>query len=92
MPNHNGNLCIAGHNYKNSMMFSKIDELNINDSIYISDLNKNKLEYVVYDKYTTKENDLDCTKETTKIEITLITCNKNNNNKRVVIKAKVKET
>lgn len=92
MPNHNGNLCIAGHNYKNSMMFSKIDELNINDSIYISDLTKNKLEYIIYDKYTTEENDLTCTQETNNIEITLVTCNKNNNNKRVVIKAKVKET
>ena len=74
------------------MMFSKINELNINDSIYISDLNKNKLEYLVYDKYSTKENDLSCTKETNNIEITLITCNKNNNNKRTVIKAKVKES
>ena len=72
-------------------MFSRIEELNVNDSIYISDLNKNKLEYVVYNKYTTKENDLSCTKETNNIEITLITCNKNNSNKRVIVKAKVKE-
>lgn len=72
------------------MMFSKIDTLNINDSIYISDLNKNKLEYTVYDKYTTDEDDLNCTQETNDIEVTLITCNKNNNKKRVVIKAKVK--
>ena len=72
-------------------MFSKIDELDKNDSIYISDLNKNKLEYTVYGKYSTTENDLSCTKETNDIEITLITCNKNNNNKRIVIKAKVKE-
>ena len=48
MPNHNGNLCIAGHNYKNSLMFSKIEELKINDSIYISDLNKNRIEYIIY--------------------------------------------
>lgn len=72
------------------MMFSKIDTLNINDSIYISDLNKNKLEYTVYDKYTTDEDDLNCTQETNNIEVTLITCNKNNNKKRVVVKAKVK--
>ena len=71
-------------------MFSKIDTLNINDSIYISDLNKNKLEYTVYDKYTTDEDDLNCTQETNNIEVTLITCNKNNNKKRVVVKAKVK--
>lgn len=73
------------------MMFSKIDELNANDKIYISDLNENKLEYIVYNKYNTKESDLSCIQETKNTEITLITCNKNNNNKRVVIKAKVKE-
>ncbi len=91
MPNHNGNLCIAGHNYKNSLMFSKIEELKINDSIYISDLNKNRIEYIIYDKYSTKGNDLTCTKQANGIEVTLITCNKNNNSKRVIIKAKMKE-
>ncbi len=73
------------------MMFSKIDELNIGNSIYISDLNKNRLEYIVYNKYTTKEDNLDCTESSNSVEVTLITCNKNNNNKRVVIKAKKKE-
>lgn len=73
------------------MMFSRIDELNIDDKLYISDLNKNKLEYVIYSKYITSENDLTCTTNTNNIEVTLITCNKNNNNKRIVIKAKVKD-
>ena len=53
-------------------MFSRIEELKINDSIYISDLNKNKLEYIVYSNYTTKENDLSCTKQTNNIEINYI--------------------
>lgn len=74
------------------MMFSRLDELKINDSIYITDLNKNKMEYKVYKSYTTKESDLSCTEETNNIEVTLITCNKNNNNKRTVIKAKMKES
>ncbi len=74
------------------MMFSKLDKLNKNDSVFISDLNKNKLEYIVYDKYTTNEKDISCTKKTSNIEVTLITCNSNNNNKRIVIKAKMKET
>ena len=73
------------------MMFSRLDELDIGDSVYISDLNKNKLEYVIYNKYNTNENDLSCINETNNIEITLITCNKNNNNKRTVVKAKMKE-
>ena len=74
------------------MMFSKLDKLNKNDSVFISDLNKNKLEYIVDDKYTTNEKDISCTKKTSNIEVTLITCNSNNNNKRIVIKAKMKET
>lgn len=90
LPNRIGNLCIAGHNYKNSLMFSKLHLLTINDSIYITDLNNTKLEYVVYDKYKIKENNLECTKNSKNIELTLITCNSNNNSERVVIKAKVK--
>ena len=91
LPNHTGNLCIAGHNYKNTMMFSKIDELNINDTIYISDLKQNRLKYIVYNKFDTKENDFSVTSNSNNTEITLITCNKNNNKKRVIIKAKMKE-
>lgn len=91
LPNRNGNLCIAGHNYKNSMMFSNLDKLNINDSIYITDLNNVKLEYIVYKKFKVKENNLDCTKSTADTQITLITCNNRNNQERIVIKAKVKE-
>ena len=91
LPNKIGNLCIAGHNYKNNMMFSKLNELQINDKIFISDLNKNKLEYTVYTKYTATENDWSCASDSNNIEITLITCNNSNNTKRIVIKAKVTE-
>lgn len=91
LPNRNGNMCIAGHNYKNSMMFSKLYKLNINDSIFISDLNNVRLEYSIYQKFKVKENNLDCTKATPDTQITLITCNNTNNNERIVIKAKVKE-
>lgn len=89
LPNRIGNLCIAGHNYKNSLMFSKLYLLNINDSIYITDLNNTKLEYIVCDKYNVKENNLECIKISSKIELTLITC-ANNNSERLIIKAKVK--
>lgn len=91
LPNRNGNLCIAGHNYKNSMMFSKLYKLNINDSIFITDLNNVKLEYIIYEKSKIKENNLDCTRNTSDIQITLITCNDTNNKERIVVKAKVKE-
>lgn len=90
LPNRNGNLCIAGHNYKNTLMFSNLHKLNINDSIYITDLNNTKLEYLVYDKFKVKESNLTCIQSSNNVEITLITCNSNNNNERIVIKAKVK--
>lgn len=90
LPNRIGNLCIAGHNYNNTLMFSKLNKLEIGDSIYITDLNNTRLEYIVYNKYKVSENNLSCTKNNNNIEITLITCNENNNSERVVIKAKVK--
>lgn len=90
LPNRVGNMCIAGHNYNNTLMFSKLNKLNIGDSIYISDLNNTKLEYVIYNKFRVKQNNLNCTENTNNVEITLITCNDNNNSERLVIKAKVK--
>lgn len=91
LPNRTGNLCIAGHNYKNSMMFSKLYQLNTSESIFITDLNNVKLEYIIYDKFKVKENNLSCISNSNNLEITLITCNDNNNSERIVIKAKVKE-
>lgn len=90
LPNRVGNMCIAGHNYNNTLMFSKLNKLNIGDSIYISDLNNIKLEYVIYNKFRVKQNNLNCTENTNDVEITLITCNENNNSERIVIKAKVR--
>jgi len=90
LPNRIGNLCIAGHNYKNNLMFSKLHLLNIGESIYIEDLNNTKLEYIIYNKFIVDENNLDCMQNTNNIEITLITCNNRNNNERLVIKAKMK--
>lgn len=91
-PNRIGNLCIAGHNYKNNSMFSQLSKLNFGDSIYITDLNNTKLEYTIYDVYTVNENNLDCMNDTKNVEITLITCNNLNNYQRRIIKAKVKGT
>lgn len=91
LPNRVGNLCIAGHNYRNSMMFSKLYKLNINDSIFITDLNNVRLEYIIYEKYKVNEDNLNCINNTQDIQITLITCNEYNNSERIVVKAKVKE-
>lgn len=90
LPNRIGNMCIAGHNYNNTLMFSKLNKLEIGDSIYITDLNNSKLEYVIYNKFRVKQNNLNCTKNSSDVEVTLITCNVNNNSERIVVKAKVK--
>lgn len=90
LPNRIGNMCLAGHNYKNNLMFSKLYVLDVGDTIYITDLNNTKLEYTIYDKLKVKENNLDCTEPSSEIELTLITCNTSNNSERVVLKAKVK--
>lgn len=90
LPNRIGNMCIAGHNYNNTLMFSKLSKLNIGDSIYITDLNNSRLEYIIYSKFKVKQNNLNCTEDTNNVEITLITCNESNNSERIVVKAKVK--
>jgi len=88
MPNMIGNLCIAGHNYDDNRFFGKLYELNIGDSILISDLNGNIVTYNIYKKYEILASDTTCTNQNTlgRKEITLITCNNQNKN-RLVIKA-----
>ena len=89
MPNEIGNLCIAGHNYVDYKFFSRLNELKINDTITIYDLQGNYIEYKIYDKYETKPDDVSCTFQDTNNTriVTLITCN-NVNGKRLVIHAK----
>lgn len=89
MPNEVGNLCIAGHNYVDYKFFSRLNELQINDRISIFDLNGNKVDYKIYNKYEIKPSDTSCTFQDTDglRVITLVTCN-NVNGKRLVIHAK----
>ncbi len=88
-PNEIGNLCLVGHNYKNSKFFSKVPNLNIGDIIEIKDLSGTTLEYAVYDKFIVEPDDVACTSQLTdgKKEITLITCT-NDNKQRHIIKAR----
>lgn len=88
-PNEVGNLCIAGHNYKNSKFFSKVPTLKNGDKVEITDLGGNTVKYAVYDKYIVNPDELECTSQLTngKKEITLITCT-NDNKKRYIIKAR----
>ena len=71
-----GNTVIAGHNYRNRTFFSKINQLKSGDSIYITDTDKKKVEYIVYKIYTTGSEDNSYWDRDTKgaMEISLSTC------------------
>ena len=87
-PKINGNICIAGHNYNNSMFFSNLFLLNTNDNIYLYDNSGQKYVYKVFKSYEVNESDLSPIfdyNQSSK-ELTLITCNNLNLN-RLVIKA-----
>ena len=88
-PNEIGNLCIAGHNYRNKKFFSKVPTLVVGDKIEITDLSNNTISYVIYDKYTVAPDDMRCLDQVTngKKIITLITCT-NDSKQRVIVKAK----
>lgn len=88
-PKVNGNICIAGHNYNNSMFFSNLSLLNEDDKIYLYDNSNNKYIYTVFNLYEVKESDLSPIFDYnySSKELTLITCNNMNLN-RIIIKAK----
>ena len=88
-PNEIGNLCIAGHNYRNTKFFSKVPTLENGDIIEITDLSGNTITYAVYDKFIVNPDELECTSQLTggRREITLITCT-NDNKQRHIIKAR----
>ena len=86
-PNEVGNLCIVGHNYKNSKFFSKVPSMVVGDIVEITDLSGKTLKYQAYDIYTVDPSDTRCTSQLTqgKKEVTLITCT-NDTKQRVVVK------
>lgn len=89
LPNKIGNLCIVGHNYKNSKFFSKVPTLENGDIIEIKDLTGVVLKYSVYDKVIVDPEDVSCTSQLTngRKEVTLITCT-NDTKQRYIIKAR----
>lgn len=93
LPNELGNLCIAGHNYVDYKLFSRLNELEKNDVVQIYDYTGNKIDYIIYDKYEVEVDDLSCTSQSVgnKRILTLLTCN-NVNGTRIVVKAKEKGT
>ena len=89
-PNEVGNFCIVGHNYRNSLFFSKVPTLENGDSIEITDNYGRKVNYIVYDKHVVSEDNTKDTSQVThgKREITLITCTNESNANRYIIKAR----
>lgn len=81
-----GNAVIAGHNYRSSKMFSKLTTLNDGDSIFITDISGQKLEYKVYNNYTADESDFSYATRATNgaTEISLTTCTTNSKTRTVV--------
>ena len=88
-PNEVGNLCIAGHNYKNDKFFSNVSELDTGDIIKITDTSGTTLSYSVYDMYVVDPEDTSCTSQLTdgKKIVTLITCT-DDNEQRYIVQAK----
>lgn len=84
----NGNICIAGHNYDNSMFFSKISDLNIGDEIFIFSNNGKQYIYKVTDIYEVNSSDLSPIFDYSEFEktLTLVTCNNITSN-RIILRA-----
>ena len=87
--NEYGNISLAGHNNYNGTMFGKNKDLRVKDTIILTDLTGRKIEYEIYEIFTTDPNDTSIleTEDKTKREVTLITC-KNGRANRLIIKAK----
>lgn len=88
-PNEVGNFCIVGHNYRNSLFFSKVPTLENGDIIHITDLTGRTIEYRIYNKYEVEPTDVTCTTQLTngQKEVTLITCTNDSQN-RVIVKGR----
>ena len=83
-----GNLSIAGQNNYDGTMFGKTKNLEVGDSIELTDLNKHTISYQIYRKFVTDPNDISIlkTEDNSIREVTLITCT-NGNKERLILKA-----
>ena len=87
-PNEVGNFCIAGHNYITKNMFHDLKKLENEDTILLTGLEGEKVQYRVYVIETVAPNETQCLSQKTngKIELTLITCT-TDSSKRIIVKA-----
>ena len=84
-----GNYTMAGHNNKDGTMFGKTKYLEIGDTIKMTDLSLNTVEYEIFKIYTIDPDDVTCVEsiEPGTREITLITCTNGHKN-RLITKAR----
>ncbi|MCI9063090.1 MAG: sortase [Clostridia bacterium] len=88
--NKKGTTLIVGHNKRNGKLFSNNAKIKKGDKIYITDLNKKKLEYTVYNKVVTTDDDTSYLKSDVKSpEIVLSSCT-DDESKRIIIQARAK--
>ena len=90
--NNVGNTVIIGHNYRSGLFFGSNKNLQIGDSIYITDTETGaRREYKIYNKYTTEEADTSFYSRNTngKREVSLVTCQSNNDYRLVVLAREV---
>lgn len=88
--NQPGNSVIIGHNYRNGLFFSNLKKVNVGEKIYITDLEGNRVEYTIYNKFEAAENDTSFYQRDTggKPEITLSTCT-DDSSARIIIFGRV---
>ena len=81
-----GNTIIVGHNFRNGTFFSRNSELENGDEIYITDTAGTRIEYTIYNIYTTSSEDSDyITRDTAgKREISLSTCTEDSRYRLVI--------
>lgn len=84
-----GNYCIAGHNNRDGTMFGKNKYLKIGDTIRLTNLKNETIEYQVFKIYSIDPNDVTCANSVDPAtrEITLITCTNGRKN-RLITKAR----
>ena len=90
--NNVGNTVIIGHNYRSGLFFGSNKNLQIGDTIYITDwATGTRRAYTIYSKYTTEESDTSYYSRDTggKREVSLVTCQSNNKYRLVVLAREV---
>lgn len=87
-----GNTIIIGHNTNNGTFFGKNKKMNIGNRIYITDIEGNRIEYEIYNKYITAGSDYSYSNQNTEghREVTLVTCDRNNKNRLILCAKEVK--